>query len=96
MTQISLDEVRRIAALARLTLSEEEIPALAGDLGSILKYIKSLESLDTSNISPTTHAVLLETLYREDAVTASLPVEAALQNAPERLGDGFGVPKIIE
>ncbi len=89
-------EVRRIASLARLDLGDDELPALAQDLAAILSYVDKLKELDTSDVEPTTHAVELATRLRDDVVGPGLPVELGLANAPERIGDGFGVPKIIE
>jgi aspartyl-tRNA(Asn)/glutamyl-tRNA(Gln) amidotransferase subunit C len=93
---VSLDEVRHIAKLSRLTLTEAELGRMQQDLTGILGYIEKLDELDTKNVEPTSHAVELPTKLREDTVRKGLPVERALKNAPERLGDGFGVPKIIE
>ncbi len=63
---------------------------------NILAYVDSLAGLDLEAVAPTAHAVALPTLLREDVVQPGLALEAALRNAPERLGDGFGVPKIID
>lgn len=93
---ITEDEIRKIARLARLKLTSEEVQNLTADIESILTYVDKLGELDTSSVVPTSHAVDLPTKYRKDEVGAELPVEKALANAPERLGDGFGVPKIIE
>jgi aspartyl-tRNA(Asn)/glutamyl-tRNA(Gln) amidotransferase subunit C len=90
------DRVRYVAKLARLSLSDDEVRGLAKDLTSILDWVKKLDELDTSNVEVTSHAVDLPTRLRDDVQRPSLTVEQALANAPERLGDGFGVPKIIE
>lgn len=89
-------EVRRIAALARLTLSDVEVDGLTRDLGAILEHVATLEALDTSAVEATTHAINLPTVLRDDVVEAGSSVERGLRGAPERIGDGFGVPKIIE
>ena len=98
MTKQAIDneEVLRIAKLARLELEENEVEGLARDLGSILQYVHKLDELDTEGVEATTHAVELKTALREDTKEQSLDVELGLRQAPERLGDGFGVPKIIE
>lgn len=98
MSSAAIDpaEVRRIASLARLALSDEEVEALSGELGAILAYVAKLEELDTDDVPPTSHAVDLPTKLREDEVEDGLPLDRALGGAPERIGDGFGVPKIIE
>lgn len=94
--QLLREEVRGIAKLARLALSDAEADALSCELASILTYVEKLSALDVSNVPATTHAVELETLLRADEPVPSLPTDLALRDAPERLGDGFGVPKIIE
>ena len=98
MTKQTIDaaEVMRIATLARLELEENEVEMLARDLGSILSYVHKLDELDTTGVEATTHAVELTTTLREDKSEPGLDVELGLRQAPERLGDGFGVPKIIE
>ena len=93
---ISNDEVCRVAHLARLVLTDEEQKSLRHDLARILNYVQKLEELDTQDVVATSHALLLPTVMREDIVGKGLGTELALREAPERLGDGFGVPKIIE
>ena len=94
---LPLAEVERIAVLARLTFDAAEIAALAHDLGDILGLMRSLEAVDVTGVVPTAHATGEPAgPLREDLVRPSLPVDLALAAAPERLGDGFGVPKMIE
>jgi aspartyl-tRNA(Asn)/glutamyl-tRNA(Gln) amidotransferase subunit C len=93
---IDKDKVRYVARLAHLSLTEPEVDRLAHDLTAILDYVRQLEEVDTSAVEPTAHAVPLATEFREDAARPGIGLERALANAPERLGDGFGVPKIIE
>lgn len=94
--KIDHEAVTKIARLSRLKLSEDEIKSLGADIEKILAYVEKLNELNTDGVEPTSHAVELPTKYRADEVGDELPVEKALANAPERLGDGFGVPKIIE
>ena len=94
--RIDADQVRYVAALARLSLTDAEVDSMTADLASILGYVRKLAELDTEGVQPTTHAVDLPTQYREDQVEPGLPAEVGLRGAPERIGDGFGVPKIIE
>ncbi len=89
-------EVERIAKLARLQLSPEQKAQTAIDFDRILDHVDALQQVDTTGIAPTEHAVDIKLLTREDVIRPSLTVADALHNAPERLGDGFGVPKIIE
>ena len=84
---LSTEEVRRIAALARLRLSPEEEIRLAGELSAILDYVRQLEELDLTGVEPMTHALAAaETPFREDAVLPGLSPEEALGNAPARAG----------
>ncbi|RMF24946.1 MAG: Asp-tRNA(Asn)/Glu-tRNA(Gln) amidotransferase GatCAB subunit C [Deltaproteobacteria bacterium] len=94
--EISLAETRHVAALAALALSDEEVEQLAGELSAILTYIDKLSELDTDLVDPTSHAVEMKTLWREDEVTNGESVEDALANAPRREDGFFVVPSIIE
>jgi aspartyl-tRNA(Asn)/glutamyl-tRNA(Gln) amidotransferase subunit C len=92
-------EVRRVAALARLHLSDEETASLTTDLGRILGYVGKLSELDTSSIEPTSHVVEFAAPLREDAVTSggsTEAAEAAVAGAPRRDGTYFVVPRILE
>jgi len=93
---IDINEVQRIATLARLKLAPHEAEEIANNLGDILKYMDQLNEVDTEDVEPTSHAITLPTKYREDAVSPSMPIKKVLRGAPERIGDGFGVPKIVE
>jgi len=94
---LSTEEVRHIAALARLRLAPEEEVRIGGELSAILDYVRQLEELDVSGVEPMTHALAGEgTALREDEVQESLPPEKALANAPAREGTCFRVPRIIE
>jgi aspartyl-tRNA(Asn)/glutamyl-tRNA(Gln) amidotransferase subunit C len=95
---LSLDEVRRIARLARLRLSAEEEAAFAGQLSAILDHVAQLGELDVSGVEPMTHALAAGegVALREDAPLPCLPPAAALANAPAREGTCFKVPKVIE
>lgn len=93
---VTLDDVRKVAKLARLSFSEEEEARLVTDLNQMLAYVASLDALDTSQVAPTTHVLPLSNVFRPDEPTESLSQEAALANAP-RSGHGhFRVPKVIE
>ncbi len=95
---LSLDEVRRIAALARLELSPEEERVFQGQLSAILDYVRQLEELDVTGVEPMTHALASgdPAPLREDEVRPSLPPDEALADAPAREGTCFKVPRIIE
>ncbi|HZZ84185.1 MAG TPA: Asp-tRNA(Asn)/Glu-tRNA(Gln) amidotransferase subunit GatC [Anaeromyxobacteraceae bacterium] len=95
---LSLEEVRRVASLARLRLSPEEEELFAGQLSAILDHVKLLEELDVSAVEPMTHALAAgeAAALRPDEPLPGLEPEAALANAPAREGTAFQVPRIIE
>lgn len=94
--KITLDEVRRVASLAHLTLSEEEASGLRADLDAILGYVAQLEALDVSEVEPTTHAVPLDMPLRADEVVKTLSRDEVLSNAPDQEQGMFRVPRIVE
>jgi len=95
---LSLDEVRRIARLARLRLSPEEEVAFAGQLSAILDHVAQLGELDVSGVEPMTHALAAgePVALRPDEPRPCLTPDAALANAPARQDTCFKVPRIIE
>jgi aspartyl-tRNA(Asn)/glutamyl-tRNA(Gln) amidotransferase subunit C len=93
---ISDADVEHVARLARLALTEGERSRMREQLDGILAYIDTLRALDTSAIEPTSHAVPLVNVMRDDEVRPCLAQDVALANAPERSGEFFRVPKIIE
>ena len=93
--KISREEVRHVATLARLELTEDEEKRMTDQMNDILTYMDKLNELDTRNIPPTTHATQLENVFRPDEVTESLDRERALANAPQSDGVHFVVPKVI-
>jgi aspartyl-tRNA(Asn)/glutamyl-tRNA(Gln) amidotransferase subunit C len=88
--------VENVANLARLELDEEEKELYVTQLNSILTYMEKLDELDTTEIPPTSHAINLANVFREDLVIESLGSEKSLDNAPEADRGFFKVPKIIE
>ena len=93
---ISQEDVAHVARLARLELSEPELERMGAQLNGILRYIDKLKELDVSGVEPTSHAVPLVNVMREDAVVPPLAQDAMLANAPDRVGELFRVPRIIE
>jgi len=93
---IERDEVRKIAHLARLELTDAELAALEGDLNAILGYVAALERLDTTGVPTLEHAAEAGDTWRDDESRPSLPRERALESAPEQADGCFSVPKIIE
>ena len=93
---ISKDEVRAIAHLARIGLSDKEIEHFRGQLEGILGYIDKLKGLDVDAIAPTAHVLDLKNVMRPDAPRESLQSDDVLCIAPQREGNFYKVPKVIE
>lgn len=93
--KISSEEVRHVAKLARLDLSEAEVERMTSKLDAILTYVAKLDEIDTTGVAVTTHTQAVVNAFREDEVRASLPRELALKNGPEQNGECFVVPKVI-
>jgi aspartyl-tRNA(Asn)/glutamyl-tRNA(Gln) amidotransferase subunit C len=93
---ISREEVQHVARLARLALTDDELARMREQLDAILAYIDKLRELDVEGVEPTAHAVPLVNVMRDDEVAPSLPQDVALANAPDRAGEFFRVPRIIE
>ncbi|MBA4788533.1 MAG: Asp-tRNA(Asn)/Glu-tRNA(Gln) amidotransferase subunit GatC [Pseudomonadota bacterium] len=93
---VDLGTVRRVAHLARLAVSEEELPALQGELNAILAFVEQLSAIDVSSIEPMTSVVPLTLPLREDVVTDGHYPDKVLANAPEAEGGFFTVPKVVE
>jgi aspartyl-tRNA(Asn)/glutamyl-tRNA(Gln) amidotransferase subunit C len=95
MPRINPEEVREIAALARLSLDEAEILRMTHELDGILGYIETVRGLDTGDALPMTHAVPFDCPMRPDEAGQSLAIDEALGNAPRRRDDLFEVPRIV-
>jgi aspartyl-tRNA(Asn)/glutamyl-tRNA(Gln) amidotransferase subunit C len=94
--KLSREQVRHVATLAHLALTEEEEGKMQEQLSAILEAVEALRELDTSSVEPTSHAASDVAGWREDVVVPSLPAEQALSNAPARVGTSFAVPRILE
>ncbi|MEB3180564.1 MAG: Asp-tRNA(Asn)/Glu-tRNA(Gln) amidotransferase subunit GatC [Nostocaceae cyanobacterium] len=92
---IDRETVLKVAHLARLELSPEEEEKFTAQLGDILDYFEQLSELDTSNVDPTTRAIDVINITREDELQPYPERESILQNAPEQEGEFFKVPKIL-
>ncbi len=92
---ISKEEVSRIAHLARLEPSGEDLQRFAGQLGEILQYMDTLNEVDTSGIEPLYSPVEHGTQFREDRMENSCSREEVLKNAPESDGEHFIVPRVV-
>lgn len=95
MSQISADDVRKVAQLARLALPEEKIATYTTQLERILEYVDHLQAVDTEGVPPTTRAVEVVNVTREDRVEPTPVREDLLNLAPQREGDFFRVPRIL-
>ncbi|MGD0398761.1 MAG: Asp-tRNA(Asn)/Glu-tRNA(Gln) amidotransferase subunit GatC [Syntrophobacteraceae bacterium] len=93
--KITGQEVRHVALLARLELSDTEEQRMTGQINSILEYMDKLNELDTKDVPPTTHAIQLQNVFRPDLVQRSLERTESLANAPGTDGVNFVVPKVI-
>lgn len=91
-----MQQVRHVAHLARLELSDDQVDHLSLDLSAILDYVDQLNRLDTDGIEPTTHPLPIHSVFRDDETTPSLDTESALKNAPQRERTFFRVPKVID
>ena len=96
MTQISSDDVRHLAQLSSLQLTNDEVDNLQQDIAGILEYIEQLGELDTTNVSPTYQVTDLENVWREDDVVQDeVTREQLLALTPESANNQIKVPKVL-
>lgn len=96
MSEFSPELVRKVAHLARLKLTDEEIDRMSDQLGKTLTYVEQLSEVDTDDVEPMAHAIELSNVFREDKARESLPRDQALSNAPKTDGKYFLVPAILD
>ncbi|MHC4116518.1 MAG: Asp-tRNA(Asn)/Glu-tRNA(Gln) amidotransferase subunit GatC [Planctomycetota bacterium] len=89
-------QVRKVAKLSRLQLTDAEVGEFTGQLSAILGYVEKMNEADTENVEPLAHCLPISNVFRSDNVKESLGTEKALANAPQRDGDFFKVPKILD
>lgn len=94
--KIDLQQVKKVAKLSRLDLSESEVTEFAGQLNAILEYVEKLNGLDTEGIEPLAHCLPIHNCFRADEVKESLGTDKTLANAPQQDGKFFKVPKILD
>lgn len=94
--KLTLEEVKKVAHLARLALAEEEADTMRAQLEQILTYMAELDAVDVSEVEPTYHAIPLDAPLRADVIRPSLPREEAIGGAPAEEAGGFAVPKVLE
>ena len=93
---LSADDVRWVAHLARLQLSADELAVITPQLQAIVAYVDQLRQVNTEGVEPLAHPLAIQNVFRGDEPAPSLPVEAALANAPAREGDFYRVPAVLE
>ncbi len=94
--QFSSEQVRAVARLTRLHLTDEEVEQMRGQLSAILKHFESLSRVDTADVEPTGHTTEAHSVMREDRVSPSLPRDRVLANAPDKEGEFFRVRPVLE
>ncbi len=94
--KIDKSQVKKVAKLARLDLSEAEIEEFAGQLSAIIDYVERMNTLNTEGVEPMAHCLPVSNVFRKDIIKKSLGTEKTLANAPEQDGQFFKVPKILE
>lgn len=94
--KISKADVQKVAKLGRLQLSDAEIEQFTGQLGAILEYVEKMNELDTKDVEPLAHCLPVHNIFRPDQIKESLGTEKTLRNAPDRDGEFFRVPKILD
>jgi aspartyl-tRNA(Asn)/glutamyl-tRNA(Gln) amidotransferase subunit C len=92
---LSEQDVRHVAMLARLALTDEEVEAMRADLNSILGHIDEIQRLDLGDVAPMAHAIKVVNVTRPDVVTPSFSQEVAVMNAPQAEGGAFLIPQIV-
>lgn len=92
---VTTHDVKKIASLAYLEFTTEEIEKYCGQLNQILQYVEKLDQLDTSAVDITYHPITYPDVFREDDVRPCLPVDQALRNAPDKNWQYIVVPKVV-
>lgn len=93
---LTADDVAKVALLARLRLSPDELKTFTGQLNSIVDFVAQLQEPDASDVEPLAHGVEVRNVFRDDVLGEALPREKALCNAPKRNHEGFLVPAVLE
>jgi aspartyl-tRNA(Asn)/glutamyl-tRNA(Gln) amidotransferase subunit C len=93
---LSAEQVRWVAHLARLELSDAELETMTPQLSAIVDYVNQLQQVSTEGALPMAHALEIHNAFRPDEPVPSLPVDEALANAPQRHGDFYAVPAVLE
>jgi aspartyl-tRNA(Asn)/glutamyl-tRNA(Gln) amidotransferase subunit C len=93
---VTPETIRHVARLARLELTPDEEARLTSELQAIIGFVEQLEAVPTEGVAPMVHAIELTNVLRDDVPRPSLPPDEALGNAPDREGDFYRVPRVVE
>jgi aspartyl-tRNA(Asn)/glutamyl-tRNA(Gln) amidotransferase subunit C len=93
---LTLDQVRWVSHLARLELGEAELETMTRQFSAILEYVDQLQKINTDQVEPLAHPLPIHNVFRPDEPAPSLPVDTALQNAPDRRGNFYAVPAVLD
>ncbi len=93
---LSNEDVAKVALLARLRVSPDELELFTGQLNSIVDYVAQLQQLDTEGVEPLAHGIEVRNVFREDVRGEALPREQALANAPKKNATSFLVPAVLD
>lgn len=93
---LTTQEVQWVAHLARLQLTEAELETMTRQLSAIVDYVDLLKQVDTEGVEPMAHALAVQNVFRDDKPASSLPIADALSNAPQRRGDFYSVPAVLD
>ncbi len=96
MSRISTEDVKHVAHLARLAVTEEEAEQMRKELDAIITFAEQLNELDTTNVKPTSHVLKMVNVLREDVAAEGLPVEEVVKNAPDQQDGYIRVPSIMD
>ncbi|MDA7026775.1 Asp-tRNA(Asn)/Glu-tRNA(Gln) amidotransferase subunit GatC [Bacillus sp. CLL-7-23] len=96
MSRISIEEVKHVAHLARLAITDEEAEMFTKQLDSIITFAEELNEVNTENVKPTTHVLQMKNIMREDVPGKGLPVEDVVKNAPDYKDGYIRVPSILD
>ena len=94
--KVTKQDIDTVASLSRLNIRDDEAEGVMEQLDKFLTYVDNLKGVDTTNIEPTTYALKMQNVFREDTVKPSLPRDAALSNAPLKEDGYFKVPRVLE
>ncbi|MBE0975320.1 Asp-tRNA(Asn)/Glu-tRNA(Gln) amidotransferase subunit GatC [Escherichia coli] len=96
MAEITRDQVEHLARLAHIRMTDEELDTMSGDLEKILEHVSAVQAAAGDDVTPTSHPIALENVFREDVPAGMLTLEEALDQAPDSEDGQFKVPAILD